>query len=206
MYPHRYYKHLNKFYRHAAVPINLYRRIRKNILEDGLVMSSSVFLVNEMIGKIEFSRDIRILEIGSGKGVFTRKIAEKMSANSELDVLEIKSEYNPYIEQIISKNWPKKISLINGCVTQLLDSGEKYDVILSSLPLKNFESATGNNAFLYKVIRTFESNLKVGGIYLQYQYFRSNKSDIESIFGKKMNDVDFVFLNILPAFVYSITK
>ena len=52
----------------------------------------------------------------------------------------------------------------------------------------------------------FESNLKVGGIYLQYQYFYSNKANIENIFGKKMNNISFVFLNILPAFVYSMTK
>jgi hypothetical protein len=48
--------------------------------------------------------------------------------------------------------------------------------------------------------------LKDGGIYLQYQYFKSNKSDIEQVFGKKMDDVSFVPLNILPAFVYSMSK
>jgi hypothetical protein len=34
----------------------------------------------------------------------------------------------------------------------------------------------------------------------------SNKGDIERIFGKAMNEVSFVPLNILPAFVYSMTK
>jgi hypothetical protein len=43
-------------------------------------------------------------------------------------------------------------------------------------------------------------------MYLQYQYFMSNKVDIERIFGKTMDEVNFVPLNILPAFVYSMTK
>jgi hypothetical protein len=62
------------------------------------------------------------------------------------------------------------------------------------------------NAFLYRVIQGFRFALKDGGIYLQYQYFRSNKADIETVFGKVMDEVDFVPLNILPAFVYSMTK
>ncbi|MEX0618176.1 MAG: hypothetical protein WDZ76_11365 [Pseudohongiellaceae bacterium] len=188
------------------MPVKLYQRLRRNISEDGLIMSSSVFLVNAMIRRIDFHRDLRILEIGSGRGVFTKKLAAKMSAGSQLDVCEIKQVYNPYIEAIIRNHSDKKITLSNDCITQLADSTEKYDVILSSLPLKNFASREDNNAFLYKVIRGFESNLKTGGIYLQYQYFRSNKADIENIFGKKMNDISFVFLNVLPAFVYSITK
>ena len=186
--------------------IDLYRKIMRKIREEGLVIDSSVFLVREMIRKIDFSQDLHILEIGSGKGVFTKQIAEKMSDNSQLDVCEIKSEFNPYIEKIAQTHNHKKIAVFNDCVTELWEKSVKYDVILSSLPLKNFENKADNNAFLHKVIEGFESNLKEGGIYLQYQYFCSNKANIENIFGKKMNSINFVFLNIFPAFVYSMTK
>ena len=165
-----------------------------------------MFLVEEMLGKIDFSKRMQILEIGSGKGVFTKQIVKRMTPDSSLDVSEIKTEYNPYIQQIINANPHKKINLYNGCITEFLGNSETYDIVLSSLPLKNFVNAADDNAFLKKVIQGFESNLKVGGTYLQYQYFKSNKADIENIFGKKMNEISFVFLNILPAFVYSITK
>jgi phospholipid N-methyltransferase len=188
------------------VPLSVYRRLKQNIKEDGLVISSSMFLVEEMLGKIDFSKPMRILEIGSGKGVFTRQIVKRMTPDSRLDVSEIKVEYNSYIQEIIKDNPDKQISLYNGCITEFPGDCETYDIVLSSLPLKNFMNTADNNAFLNKVIRGLESNLKVGGTYLQYQYFRSNKADIENVFGKKMNDISFVFLNILPAFVYSITK
>jgi phospholipid N-methyltransferase len=186
--------------------IRIYRNLKKNITEDGLIISSSGFLVNSMVGKIDFSRPLRILEIGSGKGAFTRELIGRMSPDSRLDICEIKSEYNPWIEQLIRENSGKNVTLHNCCVTQLLVEAERYDVILSSLPLKNFEDPGSQNEFLYRVIKAMKHGLKEGGVYLQYQYFKSNKSDIESVFGKKMDDVSFVPLNILPAFVYRMSK
>ena len=91
-------------------------------------------------------------------------------------------------------------------MTELLETPDYYDVILSSLPLKNFEDPSSQHAFLYRVINGMQYSLKQGGTYLQYQYFKSNQSDIEQVFGKKMDNVSFVPLNILPAFVYSMSK
>lgn len=182
--------------------LNLYR----NIIEDGLIVSSSGFLVNTMVGKIDFTRPLKILEIGSGRGAFTREIINRMCGQSELDICEIKADYNTWIEQMIVDSPDKNIRLHNSCIVEFLTTPDTYDVILSSLPLKNFESQKDNNAFLHKVIHALKFGLKDGGSYLQYQYFKSNQSDIESIFGKPMNRIDFVPLNILPAFVYNMTK
>jgi len=59
--------------------VKIYRNIRRNITEDGLIVSSSGFLVKAMVGKIDFSRPLKILEIGSGRGAFTREIIRRMS-------------------------------------------------------------------------------------------------------------------------------
>lgn len=188
------------------VALNIYNKIKRNIREDGLIVSSSGFLVNAMIGKIDFSRPLRILEIGSGKGPFTKELIRRMSLDSTLDVCEIKSEYNPWIERLMAESPDKQVRLYNSCVTALLEQAGTYDVIVSSLPLKNFERMNDQNAFLLRLLEGFKHALKEGGTYLQYQYFRSNKSHIEAIFGKQMDDINFVPLNILPAFVYSMTK
>jgi len=188
------------------VPFSVYEKFRRTIREDGMIVSSSVHLVRNMVGKIDFAQPLRILEIGSGKGAFTREIIQRMHPTSHLDVVDIKTEYNPWIEQLIKANPHKQIRLHNDCVVKLLRESESYDVIVSSLPLKNFENRKDSNAFLYSVIRALRDSLKTGGLYLQYQYFLSNKSHIEQVFGKRMSDIDFVPLNILPAFVYSMTK
>jgi phospholipid N-methyltransferase len=188
------------------VPFSLYRNIKRNIVEDGMIVGSSAFLVRTMLDRVNFSQDLRILEIGSGKGAFTREILRRMSPGSSLDVSEIKREYNPWIERLIHESPGKQVALYNDCVTKLLHTGEPYDVIVSSLPLKNFENRHDSNAFLHSVIEALKHGLRDGGLYLQYQYFLSNKSDIERIFGKAMDEITFVPLNILPAFVYRMTK
>jgi len=188
------------------VVTDLYRRIKRNINEDGLIISSSGFLVNSMLSRVDFRRPLKILEIGSGKGAFTREILRRMAPGSTLDICEIKQEYNPWIEALIAGHPGHRVTLHNQCVTRFLRSQRDFDVIISSLPLKNFERMEDNNAFLYSVLNAFHAGLKEGGHYLQYQYFRSNLSDIERAFGKTVDAVSFVPLNILPAFVYHMTK
>lgn len=189
------------------MPFSLYRNIKRNIIEDGMIVGSSAFLVRTMLDRVDFSQDIRILEIGSGKGAFTREIIRRMSPGSTLDVSEIKREYNPWIERLIRDNPGQQVTLHNDCVTKLLGNRESsYDVIVSSLPLKNFENRNDSNAFLHRMLEALKHGLRDGGLYLQYQYFLSNKADIERIFGKAMDEITFVPLNILPAFVYRMTK
>ena len=186
--------------------IGLYRRLKRNIDEDGLIVSSSGFLVNSMLSRVDFSSPLKILEIGSGRGAFTREILRRMAPGSTLDICEIKSEYNACIERLIESHPEHPVRLHNECVTRFLAANGDYDVIISSLPLKNFERMKDGNAFLESVLQSFHTGLKEGGHYLQYQYFRSNLTDIEQAFGKTMDAVTFVPLNILPAFVYHMTK
>ena len=186
--------------------IQLYRHIQRNIKEDGLIVSSSRFLVSAMLKRVDFSRDLRILELGSGRGAITDQLIQRMSNGSSLDICEIKSEYNDSIHRLMASHPDKQVALYNSCVTQLLTRPGHYDVIISSLPLKNFEDAASANAFLYQILNAVQYGLREGGLYLQYQYFKSNQSDIEQVFGKSMDDVSFVPLNILPAFVYQMSK
>jgi phospholipid N-methyltransferase len=175
------------------VIIKTYKKIR----EEGLIISSSGFLVRSMLNKIDFSQPLKILETGSGNGVFTKAIIHRLAAGSE---------FNGQLKQLIDKNPEKNITLYNGCILNVLAGNNDYDVIISSLPLKNFTRLNDGDVFLNRVIESFKSSLKDGGTYLQYQYFKSNKQDIERVFGKRMDEISFVPLNILPAFVYNMTK
>ncbi|MDR2214134.1 MAG: methyltransferase domain-containing protein [Pseudomonadales bacterium] len=185
------------------MPVNFCRQISRSIREDGMIMSSSPYLVNAMLEDVDFSVPARLLEVGSGKGVFTREIIRRMHPHSSLDVNDIKREYNPWINDLIAAHPHKQVRLYNDCVTQLLREQGPYDVVVSSLPLKNLED---DRAFLYRVLEAIRDSLKPGGVYLQYQYFKSNKQDVENVFGKKLSGMNFVLFNVLPAFVYRMVK
>lgn len=171
-----------------------------------MIASSSGFLVRAMLNKIDFSRPLKILESGSGRGVFTVEIVNRLCNGSELHISEIKDEYNNYIQPLIDAHPEKNISLYNGCVTEFLETNAEYDVIISSLPLHTFTRLHDDKTFLNRVIEGYNACLKDGGTYLQYQYSLNNKSDIERVFGKEMDDISFVPFNILPAFIYNIRK
>jgi phospholipid N-methyltransferase len=148
--------------------IDFYKKVKRTIREDGLIVSSSNFLVKTMVDKIDFSLPLTMLEMGSGKGVFTREIIHRMSVDSCLDISEIKCEFNHCIKALIANNPGKKVAFYNGCVTELLKEPGKYDVIVSSLPLRNFERFNDNKEFLHKVLDACRYGLKEGGLYLQY--------------------------------------
>ena len=185
--------------------INIYGIIKKNIVENGLFIQSWIFLVNKIIKKIDFKKDISILEIGSGKGCFTKKIIKKMSKNSSLDIFEIKKEYNKHILKNI-KNKNANISIYNNCISRLenITNYKKYDYIISSLPLRNFEIFFKNEKMLKNILKQIKNSLKKNGTYIQYQYSKNNKKDIEEIFQKSLDEIDFEFFNIPPAFIYTI--
>ena len=55
----------------------------------GAITPSSKFLMKKMLSKVDFSKDILIVEIGPGTGVFTQEILSRMTLNSRLISFEI---------------------------------------------------------------------------------------------------------------------
>ncbi len=185
---------------------SLYQKFRRAIDEEGMLVTSTGFLANAMLRDIDFSRPLKILEMGSGKGPMTREILRRMSSDSTLDICEIKADYNPWIERLMQAHPDKQATLYNECATDFLEPEDRqYDVIISSLPLRTFERADGG-AFMNRVLECFRNRLRENGVYAQYQYFMSNKDDIERVFDRPVDRIRFVPLNLPPAFVYHLTN
>jgi len=159
-----------------------------------------------MLSRVELLPGMRILETGSGRGAFTREILRRMPLSASLDICEIKTEYNAFIEPLVESCPGHQVTLHNRCVVELLEQSPPYDVIISSLPLLSFQRMKDNKQFLHRVLTAYREGLKPGGHYLQYQYFRSNKCDIEKVFGKPMLREGFVPFNLPPAFIYHMQR
>ena len=56
----------------------------KNIRQIGSIFPSSRFVVRKMIEPIDFEKKITILELGSGTGVITKQLLEKINSESTL--------------------------------------------------------------------------------------------------------------------------
>jgi phospholipid N-methyltransferase len=61
----------------------------------GAVLPSSKFLAAKMLKGVDFSKNLNIVELGPGTGIFTKEILKKMTDNSNLISIELnKSFYN----------------------------------------------------------------------------------------------------------------
>jgi phosphatidylethanolamine/phosphatidyl-N-methylethanolamine N-methyltransferase len=167
----------------------------------GAIAPSSVFLRKKMLARIDFSKDINIIELGPGTGIFTKGILKKMSPKSKL----LSFELNPTFHlKLTNKIHDKRLNIINDSAENIKlhlkkHNIESVDVVVSSLPLTVIPDSIKNN-----IINSSYESLSENGMFVQFQYSLNAKKLLNS----KFNFVDIVFssLNIPPAFVYYCKK
>ncbi|WPP52649.1 class I SAM-dependent methyltransferase [Catalinimonas niigatensis] len=164
----------------------------KNIKQIGSIASSSRFLTRKIIKEIDFSKKIRVLELGAGNGVFTREILKRMSSDSELYTYENHDGFIPLLKKIKDR----RLFVRGECVSSIeLLPDQHFDIVISSLPLANLSDRFKEN--MYKEI---QAKLLHTGIFIQYQYFLHDYRNIEKSF--HVCELDFCLFNLPPAFIY----
>ena len=167
----------------------------------GSVRPSSRFLAKKMLKHIDFNTDKIIVELGPGTGVFTEKIIEKMGEDSKLLVFELNKTFIRNLRKTIKDD---RVILINDSAEKIEEylikhSLYKADVIISSLPLSNFPQELKET-----IVQNSHKALKTFGKYIQFQYSRSNKEFVKSVFDKVT--IGYTVLNFPPAFVFNCEK
>lgn len=162
----------------------------------GAVMPSSRFLVRRVLSKIDFSRDLDILQLGFGTGVFARAILGFMTSASSLTVFEVDPRSRVYA---IDHQRLRYIEASAELITERCGS-RQYDVILSTLPLASLPRRI--STAIYGQIK---AHLKPGGSFLQYQYSLCSRRAICDLFGVGPS-ISFEPRNIPPAFIYEVRR
>ncbi|MCC6125081.1 MAG: methyltransferase domain-containing protein [Pirellulales bacterium] len=163
----------------------------------------------------------RILEVGPGTGAVTRRIIAAMQPDDALDLAELNESFvrqlerhfrdDPHFRAVAARS-----KIINRPV-QDLPAGEKYDLIVSGLPLNNF-SAELVRSILDKLLELLEP----GGTLSFFEYIAvrrarsllSGKDDRERLrgIGRAMRAVldehefrrEAILLNVPPAWVHHV--
>ena len=81
----------------------------------GAIAPSSKFLVNKMLAKINYSQDLDLLQLGFGKGVFTKEIIRRSTPNTTLTIFEVDENCRKY-------------NIDNKRITYIEDSAEKISL------------------------------------------------------------------------------
>jgi phospholipid N-methyltransferase len=171
----------------------------KHLKTSGTIVRSSPFLISRLLRAIDFRRARTVVQLGVGTGCITRALLRGMRPDARLMSLELNTAFIEENRDLTDA----RLTLVQGCAGDLPDIvrglglGE-IDYIVSSLPL-----AIMDDDLVERILTVSELLLAADGMFLQYQYSLSQRSNLE----RRFRDVrvGFTLANIPPAFVYECT-
>ncbi len=151
----------------------------------GALAQSSRFLAEKMAR--EMGTATSVVEFGPGTGSITKYILKHLPENGRLTSFEI----NPRFCKDLKKIHDSRLSVINDVAQNYPQHVDRYDCIVSGLPLRSFTKSQREE------ILAVSTKCKT---YIQFQYMPLLGSDLRRHF--KDVKVKFVLFNFPPAFVY----
>lgn len=176
--------------------IEFFREGIKNLKTVGTLTRSSKFVCKEMVSFIDFSAAKVIVELGAGDGVITKHILKGMRPDAKLLVFEVNEAFCEILRNIkddrliVVADSAEKI----GDYLQKNKLGATADYIISAIPFVALPDDLS-----YQIVEASRDHLVKGGLYVQLHYSLLVKKMYKRVFGNV--DVNFVALNIPPAFV-----
>lgn len=168
----------------------------------GAISPSSKSLTKKMLKNVDFKNANVIVEYGPGTGVFTRRIIESMNPDAKLYVFELHEPFFVSLKKEFEND--KRVQVINDSAVNVrkyleFDNKKYADVIISSLPLTNFDQK-----LTMRILKSAEIALKPEGQYIQFQYSLNARKLLIKIFSSI--SIQFTANNLPPAFVYTCKK
>jgi phospholipid N-methyltransferase len=172
--------------------------------QTGAVVPSQRFLIDRMIEPIPAGYRGHILELGSGTGVLTRRLAARCS-QARVIACEINADLAIATEKsLTTAGLRSRVEVISDAAEQVLSwivrGGMKQpEFIVSGIPLGNL----GREPVL-AIINGVHSALAQRGLYIQFQHSLLDRKKIKNRFSR-LRTIP-VFLNFPPAVVYYAQK
>ncbi len=179
--------------------IDFLRTAMKDITQTGSVWESSRFLIRKLLDPVDWSTASTVIELGTGNGVITESILERMLPDASITAYEINTDFLELTRHRIEGDCRCTLTDDSAENLSALHTEASVDVVISSLPF-----AIMDEELQESILRQIHQVLKPGGQYLQYQYAPTKYRMITRRF--KRVRLDYTLLNIPPAFVYSCVK
>jgi len=177
----------------------------KNFLQHpkmlGSLIPSSRFLVDRLLGKIDWKRARTIVEYGPGVGTITAHILSRMSPHARLIVFEMNKDFVSYLRRAFPD---PRLHVVHGSAENVgkeLDhlGLDGADYIISGIPYTTMpEQLRG------RIMQESREALNPGGAVLVYQFTRAVLPYLRTYFNQVYQD--FEPLNILPARLFYCTQ
>jgi phosphatidylethanolamine/phosphatidyl-N-methylethanolamine N-methyltransferase len=155
-----------------------WRESRHHFKTVGAVLPSSRFLARALASPLNGPRpDWHVLEAGPGTGSVTREILRRLRPSDRLDIVELNDQFVQRLNDCFQHD-PRfaphrhQVTIIHGPVQEVAGE-DRYDAIVSGLPLNNFPVE-----LVQEVFSAFTRLVKPGGIlsYFEYEFVRQLKT------------------------------
>jgi phospholipid N-methyltransferase len=163
----------------------------------GSLIPSSRFLVQRLMGEIDWARADVIVEYGPGIGNITGEILERMKPDARLVVLEMNGDFVRFLRKRFTD---PRIEIVHGSAADvekvLAEHGlSKASLVISGIPLSTIPDGVRD-----AILRSTHSVLYPDGAFLVYQFSPKVGQDLDRIFSRV--DRSFEPLNVLPAQIF----
>lgn len=188
----------------------------------GAVLPSGPWLASSLVRYLdEPAGQRRILEVGPGTGAVTRHIVKGLRPDDRLDLVELNEQFVARLRQRLATEpafcAAADRTRIHHCPIEDLESAERYDVIISGLPLNNFSVVQ-----VERILEILMGLLKPGGTLSFFEYIairraramvsRGAERDRLNGIGRALDRVlkrgeiacDWVWPNVPPAWVHHV--
>lgn len=177
------------------------------------VTPTSRFGIKRILNKINFSKDLTIVEYGPGTGVITKALLKKMPRNSKLIAIDTNAAFIKILKKEIKDPrlhlFHDSAENITSCLKKL--SLKSVDVVISGIPFSLLKSTVAK-----KIIEKTENILIDEGRFIAYQFIlyrdlgkaKKKKKGISLYLPDyfKRIDKEAEVLNIPPLWIYEATK
>lgn len=173
----------------------------KHFKEVGTFSRSSHFVGKTMTKDkyVDFAKAKCIVELGAGDGPITKQILAKMAPDAKLLCFEINDKFYEELKKQFGHD--PRITIIKDDAKKLGEyihqaGFQEADAVISAIPFVIIPEDD--------IIIEAHKFLKKGGKYVQLHYSLVAKKRYERIFNNI--DIDFVMLNVPPAFIHICEK
>ena len=160
----------------------------------GSLIPSSRFLVNKVLGEVDWARGRVFLEYGPGVGTFTTEILRRMRPDAVLIALETNADFVRFLRGKIHDD---RLHVVHGSAVEA-DSAlarlslSHADYVISGIPYTTIPPEVRE-----LILRKTHSVLHPNGAFLVYQFTRTVLPYLQQVFGRVHQG--FEPLNVMPA-------
>lgn len=160
----------------------------------GSAIPSSRFLVEEVLGRVDWQRAKVIVEYGPGVGNFTAEILRRMAPDARLVAIEMNAEFADFVRRELADPRLTVVQASAADVQSVLRAQgcDQADYIISGIPFSTMPGQTRD-----AILRASRDALKPDGRFLVYQFSGRVRRELEAVFGSVSRG--FEPFNILPA-------